>query len=469
MLAQRFLTDVVKRMSKAHLDLRPTEEQFFPAPHEGENYMLYLHVPFCQVLCPYCSFNRYVYREDLARRYFKNLRAEMLMLAERGWSFESLYFGGGTPTILLDELCETIDVARAHFDLKEVGVETNPNHLVEPWLSGLEGRVQRLSVGVQSFDDGLLAQMDRLKKYGSGEQIFERIGEAAKHFDSLNVDMIFNFPSQTEEILRRDLEKIIDCGARQVTFSPLYVSTATTRKMEEALGRVDYDREFAFYRILDDTLAGGAHPRFGRDTVWTFNRLDETGKRRGELHAEEMQVAYNEYPGIGSGSISHLNGAVYVNTFSLEEYNAHIEAGHMSIMGKCVMGKRDLMRYHFLRKLYQLDFSKAEFRREFGCSVEAGLPMEMAYMRAHGAFANGKGGKGAGAGAHGGSGVGDGSGAGDNDALELTQRGRYLVLVLYRQFLSGMNNLRDQARDALSGPEAQLLFGDETNCAACAA
>ena len=281
--------------------------------------------------------------------------------------------------------------------------------------------------------------------------------------------MIFNFPSQTEEILRRDLEKIVDCGARQVTFSPLYVSTATTRKMEEALGKVDYDREFAFYRILDDTLAGGAHPRFGRDTVWTFNRLDETGKRRGELHAEEMQVAYNEYPGIGSGSISHLDGAVYVNTFSLEEYNAHIEAGHMSIMGKCVMGKRDLMRYHFLRKLYQLDFSKAEFRREFGCSVEAGLPMEMAYMRAHGAFANGKGGHGAGAGAHGGSGAGNGSGAGDNDALELTQRGRYLVLVLYRQFLSGMNNLRDQARDALSGPEAQLLFGDETNCAACAA
>lgn len=77
-------------------------------------------------------------------------------------------------------------------------METNPNHLAEPWLSEMKGRVQRLSVGVQSFNNDLLKQMDRYKKYGSGEEIFERIGQAAPYFDSVNVDMIFNFPSQTE-------------------------------------------------------------------------------------------------------------------------------------------------------------------------------------------------------------------------------------------------------------------------------
>ena len=101
----------------------------------------------------------------------------------------------------------------------------------------MKGRVQRLSVGVQSFNNDLLKQMDRYKKYGSGEEIFERIGQAASYFDSVNVDMIFNFPSQTEDILLDDLEKIVACGARQTTFSPLYVSSATTRKMDEVAGQ----------------------------------------------------------------------------------------------------------------------------------------------------------------------------------------------------------------------------------------
>ena len=90
------------------------------------------------------------------------------MLKDLGYDFESLYIGGGTPTIMLDELCKTIDLARDNFNIKEVSSETNPNHLVQAATSmQLKGRVQRLSVGVQSFDNGLLKQMDRYDKYGS--------------------------------------------------------------------------------------------------------------------------------------------------------------------------------------------------------------------------------------------------------------------------------------------------------------
>ena len=104
--------------------------------------------------------------------------------------------------------------------MKEVNSETNPNHLIPEYLDKLHGRIQRLSVGVQSFDDGLLRQMDRYQKYGSGEEIFERIGEAAPYFESLNVDMIFNFPTQTEDILISDCEKIALCGCHPTTYSP---------------------------------------------------------------------------------------------------------------------------------------------------------------------------------------------------------------------------------------------------------
>ena len=181
MLSERLLTSVVRECTKNYLRLEPTQERRVPGPKPGQKYMLYMHVPFCERLCPYCSFNRFPFAEDRARPYFANMRKEMLMLKDLGYDFESLYVGGGTPTIMIDELCDTIDLARETFSIGEVSSETNPNHLIPSYLDKLQGRVQRLSVGVQSFDNDLLKQMDRYDKYGSGEEILERIGEALLH------------------------------------------------------------------------------------------------------------------------------------------------------------------------------------------------------------------------------------------------------------------------------------------------
>ena len=124
--------------------------------------MLYAHVPFCERLCTYCSFNRFLYKEDGSRVLPPAARRDARCVADLGYDFASLYVGGGTPTILLDELAETIDLARELFPgIREVSAETSPNHLDRELISALDGRVQRLSCGVQSFDDGLLRQMDR--------------------------------------------------------------------------------------------------------------------------------------------------------------------------------------------------------------------------------------------------------------------------------------------------------------------
>ena len=161
MLSERLLSKVVAACTANYLKLTPCTEEPVPEPVPGQAYMLYMHVPFCERLCPYCSFNRFPFREDRAKPYFENMRKEMRMLKELGYDFDSVYIGGGTPTIMIDELCETIDLARDTFSIKEVSSETNPNHMVPDYVEKLTGRVQRLSVGVQSFDDGLLRQMDR--------------------------------------------------------------------------------------------------------------------------------------------------------------------------------------------------------------------------------------------------------------------------------------------------------------------
>ena len=389
MISERVLSTIIKNLSQQHLELEPTAETHLPEAEPGRKYLLYMHVPFCQRLCPYCSFNRYPFRPEIAAPYFASMRKEMLMLKDLGYDFESVYVGGGTPTIMIDELCETIDLARETFSIKEVSSETNPNHLAPEYLQKMKGRIQRLSVGVQSFDDGLLKQMDRYDKYGSGAEILERIAEATPCFDSLNVDMIYNFPSQTEDILFSDLEKLALCGCTQTTFTPLYVSSATARKIASTLGTVGHDREYRYYRIIEGVLAGGEDPLFENRTSWTYARRDHVEHATQSLLIDEYSNAHEEYPAIGSGSVTHLNGNIYVNTFGLREYNDCIAQGRMS------------------------------------------------FLRLAGAFATD-----------------------DADEATLTPKGRYLATVMYRQFLSGMSNLRDQARNALPAQERALLFGD---------
>jgi coproporphyrinogen III oxidase-like Fe-S oxidoreductase len=427
---------MLRLLNHRYLGLKATEKTKLPGPHPQQDYMLYAHVPFCERLCPYCSFNRYPFSEERAVPYFKNLRREMLMLKEMGYRFTSLYVGGGTPTIMIDELCETIDLARELFPLQEVSSETNPNHLTGKIVNKLEGRVQRLSVGVQSFNDGLLQQMERYGKYGSGLETLERILAVADRFVSLNVDMIFNFPSQTEEMLVQDLSYILKSGANQVTFYPLMASPAVAHSLAETIGQVDYRREERYYRLICETLADGENSPYTLGSAWTFNARGDTATSATPM-IDEYIVDYEEYPSIGSGGLSYLDGSLYVNTFSVQDYNEAIEAGRMSIVGRTRFTKWDRMRYRFMMQLFGLRLDKRQWKQDFGCSVARGLPFEYTFFKMVGAIAYE-----------------------DDDEILLSAKGRYLMVALMREFFIGVNKVRDQARARLTGEERELLFGE---------
>ena len=432
MLSERMLTTVVRQCTNQYLKLKPTDERRVPAPVPGQKYM---HVPFCERLCPYCSFNRFPFSEDRAVPYFQSMRKEMMMLKDLGYDFDSLYVGGGTPTIMIDELCDTIDLARETFSINEVSSETNPNHLIPSYLDKLQGRVQRLSVGVQSFDDDLLKQMDRYDKYGSAAEILARVQDASPYFTSLNVDMIFNFPAQTEDVLIKDIERVVESGTSQTTFYPLMASPSVARSLARTVGKVDYQRERRFYEIISELLAGGSDPLFEHGSAWTFNKRG-TGAAGDGAMIDEYVVDYEEYPAIGSGGITYLGKNLYVNTFSVNDYNAAIASDRMSLMGKTEFSKHDRMRYRFMMQLFGLRLDKRQFERDFGCTVERGLPVEVGFMKAAGAFDRDT-----------------------PDEFTLTPKGRYLMVVMMRQFFIGVNNLRDQARASLVGEERQLIFG----------
>lgn len=429
MIAERLLTRRLRGLREQQLTLEPHRPGDLPAPARDGGYMLYAHVPFCELLCPYCSFNRFPFREDAARRYFAALREEMRMVADLGYRFSSMYIGGGTPTVLVDELVKTIELARALFGIDEVSTETNPNHLIDAVLGPLEGHVQRLSVGVQSLDDTLLTQMKRYDKYGSSAQILRGLEAARGRLPTFNVDMIFNLPSLTDEILDNDLQLLIDHGADQITYYPLMVSPAVEKPLEKALGKVDYEREERQYRRISRRL--GEHYR--PTSAWAFSRSEAT-------LIDEYIVDHDEYVGIGSGSFSYLGGEIYANTFSLRAYADAVEQGRLSVDARMRLQRKDQLRYRFMMDLFGLRLDKRAFRDANGVSVTGGLLPEYLFMKAAGAFARD-----------------------DADVLELTETGRYLLVVMMREFFIGVNGIRDLARERL--PEAERkLFDDEPAC-----
>jgi menaquinone C8-methyltransferase len=415
MISERVLTPLLRFELNRILKLIPADRKQMPGPKPDRQYLLYVHVPFCEQLCPYCSFNRFPFREQPARAYFRSLREEMQMVADLGYTFSSMYIGGGTPTVLVDELVRTIDLAHKLFGITEVSCETNPNHLTPEIVGELEGRVQRLSIGVQSFDDGLLRQMQRYQKYGSGDQILNRIGLAVGHFPTLNADMIFNFPSQTQAILKEDVRKIIASGVSQTTFYALMTSPSVTRSMSSSVGKVDYTREAAFYQTLCEDLSQAFRPV----SAWCFSR-------HGSKMIDEYIVDYEEYVGVGSGAFSYLDGALYVNTFSLREYGERISSGAMSVSQMRPFARHEQMRYRFMMELFGLKMDNQRFKESFGVSIRRGLFPEMAFMRIAGGFDR------------------------NDNVITLTPKGRYLLVVMMREFFSAMNNVRDQARSALA-------------------
>jgi menaquinone C8-methyltransferase len=432
MLSERLLSAVMRRTNNKYLTLAKSDLDSLPAPVPGREYLLYVHIPFCERLCPYCSFNRFPFNKERADAYFEHLRNEMRMVAALGYDFPAMYIGGGTPTIDLPQLIKTIDLAKELFSIKEVSSETNPNHLYPKWVEPLSGRVDRFSVGVQSLDDPLLKQMDRYDKYGSAEQILERLKSIEGAFHSINADMIFNFPSQSPEVLRRDVELVKQTGVNQVTFYPLMASPAVAESLKRTVGKVDYEREYQYYRAITEGLSDTFSPA----SAWTFSRT-------GGGMIDEYIVDYEDYVGLGSGAFSFLDGAIYVNSFSLKEYGDRVSAGKPGVVQSRAFNKGERMRYRFLMSLFGMRLDKREFQRDFGVSIDLGLAMEMAYMRACGAFA-----------------------VDNSDELVLSPMGRYLLVAMMREFFIGVNNLRDQARLALTTSERKLLFGSGDDCAA---
>jgi len=411
MLYERVILPFFRRVSRSAMafDAGPVEP---PVPPPGGAAFLYVHIPFCRVLCPFCSFHRVEYRDAKAARYFQALRREIETYRDAGFRFNGVYVGGGTPTVAPSELAATLELIRGSFPVGEISVETNPNDLTPEVIDLLEASgVNRLSVGVQSFDDGLLQEMERYEKYGSRAEILAGLDRARGRFDTLNVDMIFNLPHQTPEILERDLDTVLGSAANQVSLYPLMTSDEVRRKMTARLGRLDRRRVREFYGHILSRL----RPEFRAQSAWCFSR----GRGAG---VDEYIADAGDYVGVGSGSFSYVGGTMYATTFSLNAYADRIARGQPAVTQRRVLTLHEQMRYEMLLRLFGLRMDHDWLERRFAGRFERSMFAEMVALKAVGAVVE------------------------DERGYALTERGMYLWVLMMSAFFESVNVFREKMR-----------------------
>jgi coproporphyrinogen III oxidase-like Fe-S oxidoreductase len=319
---------------------------------------LYLHIPFCRSLCPYCPYNRILYNKSHIAPYLAAVLAEIDTYHARLGRIEigSVYIGGGTPTTMLNEIGQILAHLRKRFLLTgEIAIETIPNDLDDESLRKLKDLgITLLSIGVQSFDERYLKLMGRNYQADILMPVITKAISAG--FESVNLDMMFALPGQTTAEALVDLNRIFELGADQVTLYPLFTFPYTAVGKHRAFQHVKFPKmpvRRQMYRALHDyALAKG----FSRVSVWGF--------KRGEV-PRFSSVTRQYYIGLGAGSASCLPGMFYFNTFSVSEYSRTCTNGDTPVALKMAMTSAMEHYYWLYWRLYDTYVPKHELMRIF--------------------------------------------------------------------------------------------------------
>lgn len=279
---------------------------------------LYFHIPFCKSICAYCDFFHCVDRgrsDALIRAMHRELDTAAGLLSDR--HVRTLYFGGGTPSLLpVSQLTELADHAARLLDcsgVEERTVEANPDDLSAAYLAELaRAGFDRLSIGVQSFDDGALRLMNRRHTAARAQRAVADAREAG--FANITLDLIFGIPGFGEASLRHSLEQALRLAPEHISAYHLTIEPATAFGRRVALGTlapVDERTSEREYALVHDTL-----------TAAGYRHYEVSNYARPGFRARHNAAYWTgaEYLGIGPSAHSFARGIRRWAVASLEEY-----------------------------------------------------------------------------------------------------------------------------------------------------
>jgi oxygen-independent coproporphyrinogen-3 oxidase len=368
---------------------------------------LYLHIPFCAVRCAYCDFNTYAGLERLYEPYAAALIREIRRAGdERGRpAVRTIFIGGGTPTVLPSTLLAgVLDACREAFDVAtdaEITSEANPGTVDQAHFTALAAMgVNRLSMGVQSFDDGELAWLGRIHSAAEAEAAFHAARAAS--FTNINLDFIFGLPGQAPATWARTLARAIDLAPEHLSLYSLTVEPGTPLFDQARRGVIeepDDDLAADLYALACDALAAGGYAQY-EISNWARvanGKQQMANSKRQEIHAKSaicnlqsamtFQCHHNlvywrnePYLGFGAGAHSFAEERRWWNVKPVPEYIRRIADGRSPEREGEIIDRRLAMGETMMLglRLMQEGVADARFRTRFGVGLDETFGAEIA-------------------------------------------------------------------------------------------
>ena len=354
----------------------------------------YIHIPFCQAKCIYCDFNSYAGCQPLFAPYLEAVHREM---ADIGSSIadlplpetRTLYIGGGTPTLLpTSDLVALIHQAQHTFNLHagaEMTIEANPGTVDAASLHILyTAGINRLSIGIQSFDDALLHTLGRIH---TAQQAIQAVHAArTAGLKNLNLDLMFGLPGQTLGIWRESMEQAIGLSPQHLSLYALTVEPGTPLADRIASGKIP---------LPDDDLAADMYE-------WAEEFLDQEGYIHYEIsnwsrpgYECQHNLVYwrnDPYLGIGAGAhswsraVNCTAGERWANLASPAEYIAALAQGLLPVKEReCIDLRLEMAETMMMGlRLLQEGVSRSRFEARFGAPMERFYAAEIAELQEQG-------------------------------------------------------------------------------------
>ena len=325
----------------------------------------YVHIPFCTQICYYCDFSKVFIKNQPVDSYLEHLLQEFHSYDIQ--KLRTLYIGGGTPTalsapqleVLLDGLTKNLDLSV----LEELTIEANPGDLDEDKIAVLKNSaVNRVSLGVQTFDDKMLKKIGRSHLERDIYENIDRLKLAG--FDNISIDLIYALPGQTMDQVKDNVAKAIALDIPHMSLYSLILENHTVfmnrmRRGKLPLPKEEVEAEMFEYIIAELERAGFEH--------YEISNFSKSGF---ESRHNLMYWDNAEYYGIGAGASGYVNGVRYKNHGPIRHYLKAVEEGNARINEEHLSLREQMEEEMFLGLRKKSGVSMKRFEEKFGTSFD---------------------------------------------------------------------------------------------------
>lgn len=307
---------------------------------------IYLHIPFCSNKCNYCDFLSFTSTDEMRKKYVDYILKEIDLYPD--YSYDTVYFGGGTPSLLEHE-----DIKRILDRLKikpdaEVTMEVNPKTVDLEYLKNIRKHgINRLSIGIQSFNDKFLNVLGRIHNSKEAIATYEDARKAG--FNNITLDLMFSLPEQSLEDVKNDLKKLFSLDPEHFSIYSLIWEEGTPfyKQLEKGLLKeTDNDLEASMYEEIIS---------LSKKAEYNHYEISNFAKPGYEARHNSKYWENREYLGIGLGASGYIGNLRYKNLMQFSKYYDTIDEGVVPVFEREEVTKEGKEQYEYLLGLRLLN------------------------------------------------------------------------------------------------------------------